>query len=53
MLWCGCLLLGGFDLSAMLGGAGGFGGAAPQPVADPETAFASQLTQLQVCLCCL
>ena len=40
---------GGFDLSALLGGGGGgFGGAAPQPVADPETAYASQLTQLQV-----
>lgn len=44
---------GGFDLSAMLGGAGGFGGPAAQPVADPETAYASQLTQLQVQIICL
>ena len=38
-------------LAAMLGGGaggfGGLGGGAP-PVADPETAYASQLTQLQV-----
>ena len=41
-------------LAAMFGGAGGgggfgaaLGGGAP-PVADPETAYASQLTQLQV-----
>lgn len=38
-------------LAALLGGGGGgFGGlgAGVPPVADPETAYASQLTQLQV-----
>lgn len=34
----------------LLGGVGGSFGAAP-PVADPETAYASQLTQLQVACC--
>jgi hypothetical protein len=41
------------DLSAMmaaLGGMGGMGGGLglPQPVADPDTAYATQLQQLQV-----
>lgn len=48
------------DMSALFGGMGGFGGAmgggmggapgmfgAPPPVEDPETAYATQLQQLQ------
>ena len=38
------------SLMAMLGNGGGLGGglSAPQPVANPEEAFATQLTQLEV-----
>ena len=36
------------SLMAMLGGGPGGPGGAPQPVANPEEAFATQLTQLEV-----
>ena len=43
---------GGMDMSALLNAFGGMGGGlggfpAPQPPADPETAYATQLAQLQ------
>ena len=46
---------GGMDLQALQSMLGGFGMGTPaiQPVANPEEAYASQLTQLQVEAACL
>ena len=44
--------MGGLDMQALQNMLGGMGGGMPavQPVANPEEAYASQLTQLRACL---